>query len=406
MKPTKVFFENLKAYRDGFRIIVNKGSSRSGKTRGIIQAADFITSNSAKHRKLSIVSQSFPHLRDGAIYEYKKHIADENLGGYRLHNQGNHEFAVGKSIINYFSLGDVGGAQKAVGPGRDILFLNEPNKGISHENYVQLKQRTSECVWMDYNPSGQFWLHTEGIINDPRTIVIHSTWLDNLENLSKAQIQDFVDAKKKAKTSDYWAYWWKCYGEGQDAVLLEERIMPLLRRVKEVPKDAIEIPSALDFGWNPDPLFFGRLFVRKGKDGLKDDLFIKQVVYSTNLSINSKAPETKNLVELLEEAGIPKGHRIIAESARPDDISEMRMAGFSIEAVRKTSVETSIRTFHDYNIYIVDGSEDVFNEMDNYKYKRDKQTNLILAVPDNGQMDHSIDGVRYVLLSRNKRWSV
>lgn len=409
MKPTKVFYENLKAYKNGFRLIVNKGSSRSGKTRGIIQFADFILANSAKHRKLSVVSQSFPHLRDGAIYEYKKHIMDENLGAYRIHNQGNHEFSVGKSILNYFSLGDVGGAQKAVGPGRNILYLNEPNKGVSFENFNQLKTRTDEFVVMDYNPSGQFWLHTEKLIEDPRTIVIHSTWLDNLENLSKAQIQDFIDAKKKSKTSAYWDYWWKCYGLGEDAVLLEERIMPFLQRVQIVPKDAIEIPSALDFGFNPDPLSFCRLFVRKGKDGLKDDLFIQQIVYETRLGINTKSPGVKNLVELLQEKGINKGHRIIAESADPKAINEMRAAGYSIEAVRKTSVETSIRLFHNYNIYIVGEDkecEQTYNEFDNYKFKRDKTTNTILGIPADGQPDHSIDGTRYVLLSRDFRWSL
>jgi phage terminase large subunit len=84
----------------------------------------------------------------------------------------------------------------------------------------------------------------------------------------------------------------------------------------------------------------------------------------------------------------------------------MRLAGFNIEAVKKTSVETSIRKFHEYDIYIVDGSEEVFNEFENYKYARDKRTNEILGVPAERQADHSIDGTRYVLLSRDFRWSI
>jgi hypothetical protein len=104
MTPTKSFIENLRAYKDGYRLIVNKGSARSGKTRGIIQGLDFIAFNSSKHKKLSIVSQTFPHLKDGAIYEYKKHQLEEQI--QRQVNKADHEYYVNKSIINYFSCDD------------------------------------------------------------------------------------------------------------------------------------------------------------------------------------------------------------------------------------------------------------------------------------------------------------
>jgi phage terminase large subunit len=217
LRPTKTFEENLKAYRDGFRTIVNKGSARSGKTVGIIQVYDFIATYSRKHRKLSITSQSFPHLREGAIYEYKKHQMREDIK--RKHNKSSHEFLVNQSIINYFSLDD---PAKAIGPGRDICYINECNKGINYESYNNLLTRTTECMFLDYNPSGEFWLHEQKILDDDRTKLIHSTWLDNIENLTKQQINDFIDAKRKSKISDYWNYYWKVYGLGEDAVLLEE----------------------------------------------------------------------------------------------------------------------------------------------------------------------------------------
>lgn len=400
MRVTQVYWNNLKAYKDGYRVIVNKGSSRSSKTFSLVQLSDFIAASSKRHRKISIVSQSFPHLRDGVIYEYEKYQMMDNL--VRAKRESRHEFLINKSIINYFSLGD--DPKKAIGPGRDILWLNEPNKGVSFESYNQLKQRTTETIFLDYNPSGRFWLHKEGILEDERTKVIHSTWLDNLQNLTPAQIQDFIDMKKKSKTSQYWDYYWKVYGLGEDAVMLEERIMPMIKRIKEVPKDAVEIPSALDFGFFPDPTAFCRLWVRR--KGLIDQLFIKQIVYDTKLSINSKGEGAKNLCELLVSKGVNKKHKIIAESADPRAINDMRADGFNIEAVKKTTVETSIRTFHDYEIFFVDGSEDAYEEFDNYRYKRDKKTNEILGIPEEKQKDHTIDAVRYVLLSKGFRWNV
>jgi phage terminase large subunit len=224
--------------------------------------------------------------------------------------------------------------------------------------------------------------------------------------LSSDQIQDFIDAYEKSETDQWWYWWWKVYGEGEDAVLLEERIMPFIKKVAKVPSGAVEIPSALDFGWFPDPTSFCRLFVKKNPNSLKDDLYIQQIIYGTKLSINSKSEGATNLVEKLVEMKINKLHQIIAESADPRAVEDMRQAGFNIEKVKKTSVETSIRSFHDYNIHFVGDSDESYEEFDQYKYKRDKQTNEILSVPDDHQSDHSIAGTRYVLQHRGTRWSV
>lgn len=398
MKPTKVFFDILKAYKDGFHTIGLKGSARSGKTRGAIQFLDFTADNSARHRKISIGSQSFPHLRDGALYEYQKHMMEENI--VRRHNKADHEYHINKSIINYFSCDD---PTKVIGPDKHIQYINEVNNGITFDIYNSLKVRTQELTVFDWNPAGEFFIHEKGILEDPGVIVLHSTWLDNLENLTKSQIDFFIRAKKLSKTSEYWDYWWKVYGLGQDAVLMEERVMPFLKWVKKVPDDAVEIPSALDFGFFPHPTCFCRLWVRRGE--LRDDLYIQEIVYGTKMHINSRGEGSVNLTDVLKSKGVNPRHLIIAESADPRAIEDMRQAKFSIEAVSKTSIETSIRLFHDYNIHFVEGSKNVFKEFDNYKFKRDRKGN-ILPIPADGQQDHGIDGVRYVLLSRDKRWSI
>lgn len=318
----------------------------------------------------------------------------------RQHNKSEHEFYVNQSIINYFSCDD---PTKTIGPGKDIQYLNEVNNGITYNTFTNLKVRTSEIVIMDWNPAGEFWVHNEKVFDDNKAIIIHSTWQDNIANLSEAQIEFFINAYKKSKTSDYWRYWWEVYGLGNDAVLLEERIMPSIKNVKKVPDDAYEVPYALDFGFFPDPTAFCRLWVRKGI--LRDDLFIKEIVYGTKLSINTKSANSGNLTELLQAKGIEKKHLCIAECADPGALAEMRGAGYSIEAVKKITVEASIRLFHDYNIHVLDGSPNVLKEFNNYKYKRNRK-GTILGVPEDGQDDHTIDAIRYVLMSRNTRWSL
>lgn len=400
MRVTRVFTENLKSYKKGYRVIINKGGSRSSKSWSIIQLLHIISQESSRHIKTSLVSQSFPHLSDGIIYDYTTMLQNEGFDPNIFHNRSGHYFKLNKSIMNYFSADDTG---KVMGPARDLLFLNEPNKGISFDIYNQLKTRTKETIWVDYNPSNKFWLHNEGIIDDSRSIVIHSNWLDNYKNLTKHQIQDFIDIKKKAKTSDYWNYYYKVYVLGEDALLLEERIMPILKWVKKVPDDAIEIPSGIDFGF-ADPTVFLRMWIKK--NDLKDDLYIQEIVHDSKLSINTKSEGQQNLIEILDQKGINKNSLTIAESAEPRSITEMRNAGYNIEAVKKTAVENSIRVFHDYNIHFVEGSDKSYNEFDSYKYKRDHKTNEIMPIPEKDQDDHSCDACRYVLLSRNYRWSV
>lgn len=402
MKPTKVFFDILQAYKDGFHTIACRGSARSGKTRGIIQFLDFVADQSAKHRKISIGSQSFPHLRDGAIYEYQKHMMEEKI--VRQHNKSDHEFHINQSIVNYFSCDD---PTKVIGPDKDIQYLNELNNGITFDTYNSLKIRTKELTLFDWNPAGEFFIHEKKLLEDDGVKVLSSTWLDNIENLTKHQIDFFVRAKKLSMKSDYWRYWWAVYGEGKDAVLLEERIMPMISKCKHVPEDAVEIPSALDFGFFPDPTVFLRLFIKKGL--LRDTLYIKQIVYNQKLSINTKSEGATNLVDLLLAKGVNPKHKIIADCADPRSINELRNAKFNVEAVVKSAIETSIRLFHDYDIvFVEDGdnnSQDAYREFDNFKYDKNKK-GTILGVPAKGQADHSIDGTRYVLLSRNSRWSL
>jgi phage terminase large subunit len=176
----------------------------------------------------------------------------------------------------------------------------------------------------------------------------------------------------------------------------------MVKTVNKVPDDAVQIPNGLDFGFFPDPTAFCQMWVKK--KGLRDELYIKEIAYNHKLSINSKGT-SGNLTDLLLAKGVNPKHLTIAECADPGAIAELRDAKFNVEAVRKMSVEASIRLFHDYEIFIVGNSPNALKEFENYKYKRSKK-GIILGVPEEGQADHIIDLVRYVLMSRNTRWSV
>jgi phage terminase large subunit len=77
------------------------------------------------------------------------------------------------SIIEFFS----SDSDKAHGPRRDILFLNECNN-VSYDIYTQLETRTRRVVILDYNPVSTFWVHEEVMPHNPHDY-LQLTYRDN-----------------------------------------------------------------------------------------------------------------------------------------------------------------------------------------------------------------------------------
>lgn len=392
---------------------VVQGGTSGGKTYGIIPI--LIDELLAVPRlRCTVVAETLTAVKKGAVGIFKDVMQDTGRWHEDQWFSGSpmeYRFANG-SIMEFVSFDSVGKAKSA--GKRDILFINEANH-IPYEIADALMIRSLE-TWLDFNADTEFWAHTEVLIK-PNSELLILTYEDNealpeeiYEDLMFKKSQAYhdvngdLDAKDNIK-SNYHYNWWRVYGRGLIGNISEERVMPLLNWAKFIPEDAIEIPSGLDFGWHPDPTAFVRLYVKQYPDRKINDLFIEEVVYETHLSINTVKPEKANLTDILLAKGINPLHKIIAESADPRAIQDMRRAGFSIEAVKKKAVETSLRVFHDYNIYILKGSDNVHREFDSYKFDKDKITGKILGWPKDGQEDHTIDAVRYVLMS-NRRWSL
>jgi len=392
---------------------VVQGGTSAGKTQGII--AVLIDRAARSKIKITVVCETIPAVKDGPVDIFKSIMQETN----RWREDGwigspmEYTFANGSRI--QFKAFDTVDKAKAAGK-RDILFINEAN-AIPYDIADTLMIRSKE-VWLDFNADLEFWAHTE-VLKEPNSELLILTYEHN-EALPEETHEDLMikkgrayidpagdlDAKDNIK-SQYWYNWWKVFGRGLIGNISELRIMPLISKVYELPEDVIEIPSALDFGWFPHPTYFGRNYIRRGKD--MDDLFIVPYIYDTKLSINSRGESAVNLVDKLVEMGVNPAQQIIAESADPRAVNDMRAAQWNIESVKKDRVEVSIRKFHEYNIYIVflypEPAQAVYNEFDGYKYDKDTKTNTILKIPAPDQADHGIDGTRYILMSRDFRWS-
>jgi len=268
----------------------------------------------------------------------------------------------------------------------DVAYFNEVNK-INAESYRQVASR-AQVVYADYNPDAEFYIDTDVIPRDDCDF-LQLTFKDN-ELLSDRERGEILRYYENGYNTDgtvknkYWANLWQVYGLGnignlQGVVFENWEIIP------EVPKDAQLIAYGLDFGFTNDPSACVAVY------RFNSELIVKEVLYKHNL-LNSM------ICQALTNYGVGR-ERLVADSAEPKSIEEIRRSGFAIEAAKKgpDSVRASIGILQGFNIKVTAGSSNVIREMRAYRWKEDNYGNTTNEPEDAN--NHSIDALRYVALN-------
>lgn len=352
------------------RLRIIQGGSSAGKTIAIL----LVLINEAQSRKnilISVVSETIPHLKRGAIRDFLS-IMEEH-GYYRddLWNKTDftYEFETG-SKIEFFSADS---PDKVRGPRRDILFINEANN-VSFETYTQLAIRTNETIWIDFNPVQQFWAHDELIPKHDHDF-LKLTYRDN-EGLPPAIVQE-LESRRANK------YFATVYLEGELGEA-EGKIYTGWRVIDEVPFEARLERYGLDFGYTNDPSAIVALYYQDG------GYIIDEVAFSKGLS-------NKQIADILMAQ--PKKALCIADSAEPKSIDEIRSYGVLIQPTvkGKDSVVHGIQGVQQQQISITKRSTNVLKEYRNYLWLTDKDGRIINE-PDH-LWSHSMDAARYAINS-------
>ncbi len=274
------------------------------------------------------------------------------------------------SQIEFFSSDN---GDKLRGARRDRLFINEANN-VTKDAFDQLEVRTKEFVFLDWNPTNEFWFYTD--LKDKRDDVdfITLTYKDN-EALSP-EIVKAIEQRKGNKQ------WWKVYGEGQLGEV-EGKIYKDWDVIDEIPHEARLERYGMDFGYSNDPTAIVAIYKYNG------GFIFDEITFQKGLS-------NKQISDIL--LNVPHA-LVIADSAEPKSIDEIKSYGIYILPANKGqgSINQGIQYVQDQRCSITKRSFNILKEYRNYLWRTDKD-GKILNVPDEG-FDHSMDAIRYALES-------
>jgi phage terminase large subunit len=366
-----------KLYKLNNRIKVIRGGTSAGKTFGIIP---ILIDKAIKNPNLeiSIVSESIPHLRRGALKDFLKIMMMLNRYRDSQFNKSTlkYNFTNG-SYIEFFST-DM--PDKLRGARRTDLYINECNN-IPFDAYQQLMVRTSDQIWLDYNPTSSFWVDRE-VLNGEDIDFITLTYKDN-EALPDTIVKEIESAKEKAKKSTYWKNWWKVYGLGQLGSL-EGVCIPDWKET-QLPTEARILCYGMDFGYSNDPTSVVAMYK------YNDSYIFDEIIYKKGL-LNR---DISNLLKTYDVDDI-----IYADSAEPKSIAELNHYGHIVYPVKKgrDSINYGLNLINQNKIFITSRSKNLINELRNYVWMSDKQGNVLNKPID--AYNHAIDALRYAITSQ------
>lgn len=370
---TNVFNKNILALNEGIPIIVNQGGTRSSKTYSILQLLLLIVVNASRPLVVSVVSYALPHLKIGAMRSFDEILANYGIVVSDVKNIADSVYKINGCIIEFFGVENLA---KVHGPERDFLFVNEANF-IKKDIFDNLLIRTRNTVFIDYNPSGEFWVH-EKEFKAQRHLVIKSTYKDN--NMLKPLQIERIEAKKIN------AKWWRVYGEGElgqlEGAVFEGWEFDYT--LEDIPEHIQLKGWGQDFGFSVDPT----TLIRLGIDTKKKICYWHECHYSSGVLLSRES------IAAVDRAHAGGSGLIVGDSAEGRLIYELRkFEKLNIKpclSESKKSVSARLMRMLDYRHILTKDSGNIGREMNYYTWI-DKKGKLVID-----DFNHTLDAGGYI----------
>jgi PBSX family phage terminase large subunit len=347
------------------RVTLLQGGTRSGKTYAAIYYLIWLCKHYS-NLEIDIVRDTFTALKATAWKDFKDVLIQHEIYNETHHNKTDHSYNLWGNNINYYGADT---PAKIHGRARDILWVNEAHQ-FPAETIDQLFPRTRHKIIADYNPALglEHWLDTY-IEQYPPCI---TTYKDN-PHLTAAQIQD-IESRQGNQ------YWWQVYGSGQRA---NREGAIFTNWITGEFDNSLPYCYGQDYGFSVDPT----TLVRVAVDKKAKKIYVDECFYNKN-QLGTEAIYELNKAHLLKPSDL-----IIADSAEPRLIDELRRKGLNIRGAIKGqgSVTAGITQMQDYQIIVTERSSNARKELSNYCWS-DKKAGI--PIDDYIQ---TLDPIRYTL---------
>lgn len=396
MRFSKVYWKILDAAKCKPRYISNKGGTRSTKTYSTLQFLHLLIPVVDKAGDItSVVSETLPHLKKGAIRDFER-IIGRTLKGDSHWNETEHTWTYANGAkLEFFSADN---SDKVHGSQRKRLFVNEANH-IEYEIYRQMAVRTSSIIFIDYNPASVCWIQEEVECKDNCTL-IKSTYLDN-PFLSPEQVREIEDNKKDAN-------WWKVYGCGLEGTL--DGLIYEFEQIDRLPPKGMDKPESektdeekyadtlveihgLDFGFTNDPTARVQILA----DPKRKHLYVRERCYQTHM-------QNKHIIEDLSADKVGKYVEIYADCAEPKSIKDIQDGGFRVIAcdkdapVKSDKLKFQLNWMRGWKLFVTKDSLNLIKELRNYVWQKDKDGKSLNIPID--KFNHLLDAMRYAVWTK------
>lgn len=358
------------------------------------------------------------------VEELDRFLKEEELTKYFINNKSLHTwtFIHNNTFITFTGTDD---ENRSIGKTQNVLWVNEPYM-FSEEVFIQLTQRTSDFIIVDWNPKQNHFIERQRLKDD--TFSHRSTLLDNpfcpLE--SRKQTLGYQPLKHAEVVRSELITEGEAYGYDLDENILQftvKQIRELRRCIKnEREKTASEYhyfvymlgeksekPNRIFRNWVSMPLaefdtlpyssFYGLDFglssptavVEMKFDGDCTFFFKERLYKPMNLMQGTLSEELMNI-------GIDKKLQLIVDSGNELNKLEginLMNNGFNIVFATKGkgSVLSGIETLQKKKVYYAENSKNIIAEYENHSWR--VLQGIQLDEPEQGN-DHIIDAMKYV----------
>lgn len=262
----------------------------------------------------------------------------------------------------------------------DKIMLSIRKKGIQNRIIIIMNPCDSNhFIYKKYIENTHKLVEIDGVqvqvSTHPNVLHIHTTYLDNLENLSPEFLREVQEMKEK--NPEKYAH----VVIGRWADVAEGAVFKKWGIVKEFPANAKKVALASDWGYTNDPSTGIRC-------GIVDNrLYVDELFYETGMLTNAIANKLK-----------PWSLKVYGDSADPRLIQEIKNRGVNIYPVDKFpgSIKAGIDKIHEMELFVTERSYHIIEELRKYVWDKDKDGHYINEPVD--EWNHCIDPIRYYIL--------